>query len=778
MGMRRSITIIEDMADALKVAVSGMVQGVGFRPCVYRVAVGMGLCGYVRNTESGVEVWVEGKSGLPDLFVSSLMDALPAQAVIFRVECTRCSPGGWTEFSIRESSGDGAGMPMMLPDLAPCSECRKEIHDRSARRWHYPFTNCTHCGPRYSIIEGMPYDRSLTSMKDFPLCPACAREYGDPADRRFHAQPIACPVCGPGMRLLDGEGADMAPGRSLDDLLQEVCRMLKEGKVVALMGVGGFQLLADAGSEATVAALRVRKGRDAKPFAIMVRDMEMAESLGIMSPAEREMLLSRAAPIVLVRRRSGAVLASSVCLFSRFVGMMLPSSPLHELLMERMNSVLVVTSGNLSGEPLCVAVDGAVARLGRVADALLVHDRRIVRPVDDSVVRVVAGRGMVLRRARGYAPAPVWRSEGGGPTILALGADLKNTVCWVKNGVAVMSQHIGDLVNVASRNALAQTVGALGDVLNAVPDVITVDAHPDGSAADLGRRLGVQWGVPVIPVQHHVAHVWACVAENVTELPALGVAWDGTGYGDDGSVWGGEWFLMDGRTVRRCAHLRGFMLPGADEAAREPARVAYSIWSQMSGGEREGLTMRLEQGTSSEQRQVLAAMLERNINVVSSSSMGRLFDAVAFFCGFNGVMGCEGHAAMMLESWAAECSSCFSDGKGYVWAMSEVNGVLELDWRPVMQGISDDLLSGLSPCCIARKFHECLAHLLIDVSAYFGMARMALAGGCFQNAFLLETAAALAESEGISLSVPQMVPCNDGGISLGQAVAIAVQYGK
>ena len=666
---------------------------------------------------------------------------------------------------------------MVTPDAATCRACAIEMFTPGNRRWRYAFTNCTHCGPRYSIIEEMPYDRAGTSMKKFRMCPECLREYRDVEDRRFHAQPIGCPSCGPSMKVLFSDGSELGFGHGFDTPAEQVAWVLADGLIVALLGVGGFQLLADASSEAAVRRLRRLKERDAKPFAVMVPDVDAAGKLCRLSEEEKRLLASPAAPIVLAPGRKDVDLAPSVCMFSRFVGVMLPSSPLHALLMDVWRKPLVVTSGNLSGEPLCISVEEGLQKLGHVADVFFVHDRPVVRPVDDSVVRVMDGRAMMVRRARGYAPRPVWRTSAEAPDVLALGSGLKNTVCWLKNGVAVMSQHLGDLDSAASLNAFERTVETLGRTLGAVPQVIAVDAHPDGPSFTLGRRLARAWNVEVVPVQHHQAHVLACAVENETPLPALGAAWDGTGFGTDGTVWGGEFFVMEEEGApRRVARLRPFLLPGGDEAVREPARCACSLARQMAPWRTDGLEQRLQGGMTMQKREALEAMMARNIQAPATSSMGRLFDAMAFWCGFDGVAGCEGHAAMMLESWAAAVSGEEMPGEPYEWVMHEEGGLLELDWRPMLKAVDDDLLRGVSRGCIARKFHESLMNLAFDVAERFSLDRLVLGGGCFQNAFLLEGLAGMAQSRRCQLSLPQRVPCNDGGISLGQAAAVVRQW--
>ena len=763
--------------EARLVRVNGLVQGVGFRPTVWRIAAALNLRGEVFNDPQGVGVRLEGDPRALDAFPAALRRECPPLARIDTLEVFPAETVGFTDFRIVKSETAGEVSTMITPDASVCRACLTEVFTPSNRRSRYAFTNCTHCGPRYSIIETMPYDRARTSMKGFRMCPECRREYQDVEDRRFHAQPIGCPSCGPSVKVLFSDGSELGFGHGFDTPAAQVAWVLADGLIVALLGVGGFQLLADASSEAAVRRLRRLKERDAKPFAVMVPDVAAAERLCRLSEEERRLLASPAAPIVLARGRKDVDLAPSVCMFSRFVGIMLPSSPLHALLMDVWGKPLVVTSGNLSGEPLCVSVEEGLEKLGHVADVFFVHDRPVVRPVDDSVARVTDGRVMMVRRARGYAPRPVWRTSAAAPGVLALGAGLKNTICWLKRGVAVMSQHLGDLSSAASLNAFERTVEALGRTLDAVPQVIAVDAHPDGPTFALGRRLARKWNATVVPVQHHQAHVLACAVENETPFPALGIAWDGTGFGTDGTVWGGEFFVLEEEgEPRRVARIRPFLLPGGDEAVREPSRCACSLARQMGPWRTEGLDKRLERGLPVRKREVLEAMMARNIHCPSSSSMGRLFDAVAFWCGFEGAAGCEGHAAMMLESWAAEASGEKMPGDAYEWVMHEEEGLLELDWRPLMKSVDEDLLEGVSRGCIARKFHESLVNLVFDVAERFCLDRLVLGGGCFQNAFLLEGLAGMAQSRRCQLALPQRVPCNDGGISLGQVAAVVRQW--
>ncbi len=757
-------------ASALSVEITGMVQGVGFRPYAVVLARRMGIKGYVCNTVRGAYIHAEGEAGAPARFLTALLKDMPEHAGVSRVEHAVAEHMAYDEFSV-EKSRYGTGTPRMLPDLAPCPECLKEMRDPTARRYRYPFTNCAHCGPRYSIIEAMPYDRERTGMRAFPMCAECRREYEDVTDRRFHAQPIACPRCGPRLSLLAADGAELA--RGTDAVISAAVCALKAGKIVALKGVGGFQLLADAANEEAVMRLRRRKGRDAKPFGVMVADVAGAEDLCPLNDEERRLLTSPAAPMVLAAGGAGRGLAPSVCSFSRYVGVMLPASPLHVLLMDEFKSPVVATSGNMSGEPLCTSTTEACEKLGAVADVFLTHNRPILRPADDSVARVAGGKTVMMRRARGYAPAVIHVNEAIPPTVpplIALGGVLKNTLCFYVNGQAVMSPHLGDLDSVAGRKACEKTLKMMADALRMPePFAVVTDAHPDGAAQGIAgelKRSGRAYAV--IEAQHHEAHVLACALENATPLPALGIAWDGAGYGADGTVWGGEFFLMKaGYENERVGRLLPFMLPGGDAAAHEPARVACALLRQMGHYRAQALQKRLYEGYGELKCRTMNAMMRTGINSPLCSSMGRLFDGVAFWCGFNGEQGCEGHAAMMLEKWAVNATGPTS-GVPYRWSMDKRGGLLELDWRPVLQAVNDDLAMGTPKERMARKFHESLCMMAFDVAAHFKMNTVALGGGCFQNALLLEGLMKEAQFRRSRLDLPQRIPCNDGGISLGQ----------
>lgn len=708
------------------IEVRGVVQGVGFRPFVHRLAIAHGVSGFVRNDTDAVRVEAEGEA--LDAFVEALRGGAPGE--VRSIDVRDLPTVGDTSFAIVESDPGGQRAMTIPADLAPCAECLAEISDPGARRYRYPFTNCTRCGPRYTIVEALPYDRANTTMRDFALCDECAREYRDPGDRRFHAEPIACPRCGP---------------RLACDL-ERAAAAIANGEIVALKGVGGYQLLCDARSEAAVERLRTRKQRPAKPFAVMFPSLEQAREHAEVDDAAAHALLSPAAPIVIVPGRG--TLARGVAPTTRFVGAMLPSSPLHRLLLDAVGAPVVCTSGNLTEEPIATDDADAVARLGGIADLFVGHDRPIARAVDDSVVRPPH----VLRRARGLAPVPLPR--GGGPTVLALGAHLKSTVALAHGDSYVVSQHLGDLESLASRALLEQTVRDLCAFLGARPDVIACDLHPEYASTLFAERLSRELSVPLERVQHHHAHVAACVAEYGLEGPVLGFAWDGAGLGDDGTIWGGEILLCEGARFERVAHLRPFALPGGDAAAREPRRAALGVLYEIFG---ERAFEMLPRFTDEEQR-VLSKVLPR---APRTSSVGRLFDAVAAIVGLRDRCSFEGEAAMMLEEGAA-------DGPYDPYPLpitGRSRSRLHVDWEPLVRAILQDS----DVATISARFHESLAVAAAAIAERADVREVVLSGGCFQNVRLAARVRERLERAGHVVYSPAVYPPNDGGIALGQA---------
>jgi len=707
----------------LRITLRGAVQGVGFRPFVYRLATEMGLTGWVLNSSAGLIVEVEGAPQELRWFEQRIESERPKASVVTLHESEWLSAEGFTKFEIHHSETDSAKSVTVLPDLATCDECRKEFFDPANRRFQYPFTNCTNCGPRYTIVVDIPYDRPNTTMREFVLCPACREEYENPANRRFHAQPNACPDCGP----------------KLDGIPKDTSAALLRGEIVGLKGIGGFQLLVDARQAAAVARLRQRKHREEKPFALMMPSLEIVREYCEISPAEQELLESQAAPIVLTRPKPGTDIAWNVARGSPYLGIMLPYSPLHHLLMCECPFPLIATSGNRSDEPIAIANDEATARLKDIADHFLMHNRPIVRSCDDSVVRFSRGRVSILRRARGYAPLGVRVSRSAAP-VLAVGGHLKNTVAIGIGNDVFVSQHIGDLETLEARHAFERAIDDLCRLYVFKPEAVVCDLHPDYASTHWAERSGL----PIIRVQHHQAHVAACAAENHVEGPYLGVSWDGTGYGLDGSIWGGEFFHVENDQYKRVAHLRSFGLPGGDAAVREGWRSAASLLFAVEGAE----------ATDSRVR----PMLERNINVIPTTSVGRLFDAIASISGIAQKNRFEGQAAMLLEN---EIGSLRRE---------EAYPLPGGDWAPLISEVLKDKREGVTVSRIAAKFHNALVNWIVEVAQTSGLKQIVLSGGVFQNRYLTERTAAVLESKGFVVYTHCQVPPNDGGIALGQVV--------
>jgi hydrogenase maturation protein HypF len=664
------------------------------------------------------------------------------------------------------SGESSATRPVVPPDLAVCAECAREVATPGERRYRYPFTNCTHCGPRYSIIERLPYDRPGTSMKAFALCPACEQEYLDPLDRRFHAQPVACPDCGPSLRLLQADGTCLAQG---EDALQAAVTALLAGSVLALKGLGGYQLLVDATSAAAVETLRLRKRREEKPFAVMFPNLGTLLGSCEAGAEEQELLMGPEAPILLLRRRDpsgGVQVVDQVAPRNPRLGAFLPYTPLHQLLLQGMDRPLVCTSGNLSEEPMAYRDAEALDRLGLLADLFLVHDRPVVRPVDDSVLRVDGDGPTLLRRARGYAPAsmPV---DHQGPPVLAFGAHQKNTVALLFEGRLVVSQHLGDLTSREGSLLLERTVEDLLAFFRVAPARLACDLHPDYASTRIAEHVARDRGLPLVRVQHHHAHGAACAAENGLRGPLLALAWDGTGLGGDGSLWGGEALLLDGGSVRRIGHLQAFPLPGGDKAAKEPRRSASGLlWNCF--GAKGWPQAALEWWTAAEWS-LLQGMLRQDLNCPRSSSLGRLFDAVAALSGIRWQRGFEGQAAMELESAAAAVAG----GPAYPWRFEEREGVLVADPLPLLEGLLHDREARIEPPSIARRFHTSLADLALAWAQCAGVGQVVLTGGCFQNALLAELTTGRLEREGFKVHRHRLLPPNDGSIAAGQAVIAA-----
>ena len=798
----------------LKLAVRGAVQGVGFRPFVFRLAEELKLAGWVNNSPQGVFIEAEGPRAALEKFLLRLEAEKPVRSFIQSLEPSWLDATGFKDFEIRASETGGGKTVLVMPDIATCPDCLREIFDPKNRRHRYPFTNCTNCGPRFSIIEALPYDRANTSMAPFAMCPQCQAEYEDPRNRRFHTQPNACPVCGPRLEILEcGDASPLSKRghvRALqnNDALLAAAHAIRVGKIVAVKGLGGFHLMADARNEKAVQLLRERKHREEKPFALMFPTLESVKAVCEVSPLEERLLRSPEAPIVLLKKigsRQSAI-GNLVASGNPNLGAMLPSNPLHHLLMAELDFPVVATSGNLSDEPICTNEREALERLGGIADFFLVHNRPIVRHVDDSIVRVMLGREMVLRRARGYAPLPISvrnaecgvRNEkvAGAKTdsalrtphseiILAVGAHLKNAVALSVGNQVFISQHIGDLETEPANSAFRRVIADFEKLYDAKPEIIAADLHPDYLSTKFAlecrsptrrdpensrsQRAGSETGVPqIVQVQHHVAHVLSCMAENEIGPPVLGVSWDGTGYGLDGTIWGGEFFQVADSKVERIAHLRPFRLPGGDKAVREPRRPAIGLLFELFGDAAFEMThLPPFQGLAAVELSAVKGMLRRKLNSPLTSSMGRLFDAVASLIGLRQQTRYEGQAAMELEF----ALDGIETDENYNLSLVTRHSSLVLDWGPMIEAILSDVQNSVATGRISAKFHNALAEAVVAVAKRIGKRRVVLSGGCFQNRYLTERTVRRLWAEGFQPYWHQRVPPNDGGIALGQVVA-------
>lgn len=741
----------------LRIGIHGAVQGVGFRPFVYRLATELALSGWVGNDNRGVTTEAFGDRAALEEFLRRIVLERPAASVITHLEHTWIEPTGATSFEIRASEEGGAKVAEMLPDLATCPACLSEVLDPRNRRHGYPFTNCTLCGPRFSIVEGLPYDRPRTTMAGFTMCPACSGEYAFPADRRFHAQPNACPDCGPRLALWDGNGEAVADG---GEALAAAAAALASGEIVAVKGLGGFHLMVDARDEEAVTRLRERKTRREKPLAVMVEGLLQASLLCDISEEESTALASPSAPIVLLARRGVAGLANNVAPGNPRIGLMLAATPLHHLLLRATGFPLVATSGNLSEEPICTDEREAVARLGGIADRFLVNDRPIARHVDDSVAAVFCGQLRLIRRARGFAPRSI-ALPSIGPAVIAVGAHLKNAVALSVGGRAVVSQHIGDMETLEAQAAFSRVITDLVAMHDAHPVAVAHDLHPDYATTRWAQRSELRG----IAVQHHHAHLASCLADNQFGGPALGVIWDGTGFGTDGTVWGGEFLLGDAASFARVAHLRPFRLPGGEAAVREPRRSALGLLVAAFGEDALSWDdLAPIRAFGSTERNVLAGALARGTNSPWTTSVGRLFDGVASLVGLGERSSFEGQAAMALE-FAVDPS------------VRDAYPFHGSDWGPLLAGVVEDVRHGVPPGTIAARFHNALVAGIVGVAAQVGCATVALSGGCFQNRVLTERAAAALTASGFAALLHRQVPPNDGGIALGQLAVAAARLG-
>ncbi|QIK38184.1 carbamoyltransferase HypF [Caldichromatium japonicum] len=780
-----------DGGQAEAIRVRGLVQGVGFRPTVWRLAQALNLIGDVRNDGDGVLIRIQpadAQDGAAiDRFCARLRAECPPLARIDAIERIPLSEPLDTQVFQILASDPTPIHTGIVPDAATCPDCLAEIQDPTNRRYRYPFANCTHCGPRLSIVRGIPYDRARTSMVAFALCARCRAEYEDPADRRFHAQPTACPDCGPRVWLVDARGQALdAAVFGACDAIEAASRLLREGQILAIKGIGGFHLACDATATQTVAELRRRKRRDAKPLALMARDLEIIQRYAQVSPLEAQHLMSPSAPILLLIPRqppNGPALAPGIAPDQYRLGFMLPYSPLHHLLLADWERPLVMTSGNLSDEPPCIDNAEALERLGGIADFLLLHDRAIINRVDDSLASVMDGELRLLRRARGYAPSPIRLPPGfedSGP-ILALGGELKNCFCLIREGQALLSPHLGDLEGAGAAREYRAMLGLYTELFTHRPQLLAIDRHPDYHPSHFGRDWARREGLNLISVQHHHAHLAAVLADNGwprTAGPVLGILLDGLGWGEDGTLWGGECLVGDYYGYRRVAHLRPVLMPGGALAIREPWRMLLA-WLESTGGWTywQGRYPELPPIQAFRGRPVslLLRLIAQGPQAPFTSSAGRLFDAVAAALGLGGErLSYEGQAACALESLAMQAQD---PAAGYPFKLDDSGPIWQLDPSPLWEALLSDLAAGTAPASIAARFHHGFASALVETAVRLSHAlrldTLALSGGVWQNRLLFESVTTRLRAAGLRVLTHRQVPTNDGGLALGQGCVAA-----
>jgi len=759
--------MLEDII-AKRAKVQGVVQGVGFRPFVYQLAKQYGMKGEVANTSSGVSIHIEGTRRNIDLFFADLLDKHldkhPPLSHITDISIRSGSTRRFKDFSIIKSKGDSRRAALISPDMAICNDCLAELFNPTDRRYRYPFINCTNCGPRYTIIDDIPYDRPKTSMKHFNMCSTCRAEYEDPGDRRFHAQPNACHVCGPHVALYDTKK------RKIDtpDPVEKTAFLLKEGWIIGIKGLGGFHLAVDAENHHAVLRLRQRKHREEKPLAVMSLCIGDIRTFADVDAEEEELLASPQRPIVLLRKKEPGPLSTAVSPRNRYIGAMLPYTPLHYLLLNFEFAALVMTSGNMSEEPIAIENEDAFERLSDIADYLLLHNRDIYLRSDDSVVKRTAGAARYIRRSRGYIPMPVFLKKKM-PHILACGAELKNTVCLAKGNHAFVSQHIGDLENLRTYDFFQMTIEHMKRILDITPEIVAYDLHPDYLSTRYALELD---GIRKIPVQHHHAHIVSCMAENHLDEPVIGLSFDGTGYGTDRTVWGGEVLISEVSGFSRAGHLSWVPMPGSAAAVKEPWRMAVSYLYEAFGEDLLNLDLPVSDIIDKQKIQFIIEMIQKKINSPLTSSLGRFFDGVSAIIGIRHRVGYEGQAAMELEMAAGGLADASYE---YEWVIDD--GIHKVLPAPIIRGCVRDLKKGVSPSEISAKFHTTLIRLFSELCETLrtetGIGKVVLGGGVFQNSLLLTGIMQALEAKRFTVYTHTRVPTNDGGISLGQAVTAA-----
>lgn len=750
--------------ERLRIQIRGAVQGVGFRPFIYRLAIDLGIVGWVKNSAEGVWIEIEGTRSQLDLFLLKLEQEKPPHSLIQQLQVSSLVPRGYSSFEIYPSVS-GEKTTIVLPDIATCSDCIQELFDPKNPRYRYPFINCTHCGPRFSIIQALPYDRPNTSMNVFQMCDRCRAEYENPLDRRFHAQPIACPDCGSYLEWWDHGGKSLV---SHEAAVQAAIQAIQKGQIIAVKGLGGFHLMVDARNPDAIATLRQRKHRPDKPFAVMYPSLEAVQRDCEVSDLEARLLTASEAPIVLLRHKANISVVATVAPNNADLGVLLPYTPLHHLLLSALNFPIVATSGNLSNEPICIDEREAIQRLKGIADAFLVHNRPIVRAVDDSIVRVIADREMILRRSRGYAPLPIALSKPVSPC-LAVGGHLKNTIALTIHSNLFVSQHIGDLENQATLQAFEQAIDIFEQLYEVHPHRIACDCHPDYLSTQYAQqRCSEIPSIEILPIQHHHAHIAACMAENGLEETVLGVAWDGTGCGIDGTIWGGEFLLANLTDFQRVGHFKPFRLPGGEKAIREPRRAAiallYELWGEAAFDRTDLAPV---QAFNAQERIILQTMLKNDLNTPWTSSAGRLFDTIAALLNLVQISTFEGQAAMALE-FAIESAST---DESYPFVIHQ--GIL--DWSTTVEAIIAEIEQKTSVAIVSAKFHNTMVEVILQFARQWKQKRIVLSGGCFQNRYFSDRTIARLKAEGFQPYWHRHIPPNDGGIAVGQAIVAASQ---
>jgi hydrogenase maturation protein HypF len=746
------------------IIIKGIVQGVGFRPFIHKLVKNYNLSGWVLNSNQGVEIDIEGKTEELNNFIGDIKKKLPPLARIEKIEVNRLPLIGYKGFNIKKSIvKEEDGFVLVSPDISICKDCLQELFDPHNQRFRYPFINCTNCGPRFTIIKDIPYDRGKTTMNNFKMCSLCQSEYDDIEDRRYHAQPNACADCGPQVSLYQNK-------RKLEgiDPIEKAVKLLKEGKIGAIKGLGGFHLACDATNNKAVARLRRLKNREAKPFGIMSFNLEKIKQYCKLGKKEEKWLINRARPIVLLKKKEDSLISSLVAPRNNYLGVMLPYTPLHYLLLKDNFTALIMTSGNIADQPIIGDNQEALEKLDRIADFFLLYNRDIFNRCDDSVLKIINGDNVFFRRSRGYVPHPIildFKLK----EVLALGGELKNTISFSKENYVFLSQYLGDLKSVETLNFLKESIASLKKMFRINPEIIACDLHPDYLSTQYAEETRAKKGLRVVKVQHHHAHIVSCMAENNIKEKVIGVAYDGTGYGDDGNIWGGEFLLCDLKEYLRVGHLKYYPLPGGDKAIMEPWRMAYSYLYSIYGPRAKKIDIDFNRRMDYDKLSIIEKMIDKNINSPLTSSCGRLFDAASSLIGIRDEISYEGQAAMELESF---CASGIKER--YNFCICKEGKEFIIDPQEIFIDIIKDLKEGIDKKVIAAKFHNTVAEFTLNLCGKIrentGINKIALSGGVFQNRYLTEKIISLLEKDGFQVYTQRKVPPNDGGISLGQAV--------